>query len=90
MNAQDFVNAIKSPVVFFNSVGNPRNRIAVLHETELPFSLSSLEGDVVDGTWRWNGEGEPADCRGNTVVLVTIDDDAEEWDTQSADYEAQS
>lgn len=32
--------------------------------------LWELEGEVVDGRWEWNGEGNPTDERGNTIYNV--------------------
>lgn len=32
--------------------------------------LWELEGEVVNGRWEWNGEGNPTDERGNTIYNV--------------------
>jgi hypothetical protein len=90
MTAQDFANEIQAPVVFFTSTGYPHNRVAILESTELPFSLSQLSGEVVDGKWYWDGErygdGYPTDWHGNDVTLLTICSDKEEWELQYNDY----
>lgn len=94
MTAQDYVNSLDNPIVFYASVGTPSgDRIAAFDDTEFPFDLSDLEGAIVDDVggkwWAWNGEGDPLDFNGNTVTLVKVYDDAEEWEKQLADYEAQ-
>ena len=32
--------------------------------------LWELSGDVVDGRWEWDGNGEPRDVRGNSILNV--------------------
>ena len=92
ISAQDFANQITDnhggPCVFFTSVGSPAGRIiALLNETTLPFDPSDLDGTVdSNGQWQWDGQGDPTDERGNTVLRVTVLSNAAEYDRQHAEW----
>ena len=36
-----------------------------------PDDLFDLRGTVVNGRWEWNGNGEPSDIRGNSILNIT-------------------
>lgn len=87
-SAADFAATLTAPVVFFTSLGAPTGvRVALLEDTELPFALDALEGEVRDGEWRWDGEGDLTDWRANTVRLVTVYEDEVEFSSQREDWE---
>ena len=90
MTAQEFVNKVKFPVLFFTSIGTPTGvDIAILESTELPFDLSDLEGEEIDGayySWEWDGEGKPSDWNSNSVLMVQVRNDQIEHQRQEADY----
>lgn len=86
--ALDFFKSRKHPVLRFASIGHPSGiDLALLDETEVGFEWHDLSGLVRDdGTWEWDGEGSPADSRGNTVTAVWLRDDREEYDRQEREY----
>lgn len=98
MNAQDFVDSIEYPVVFFAGNGCPGGRsIAILDETTLPFDLSDIEGEVTDGILEANnltdGPGvndwKFSDERANTIYKIQVSNDEETWTAQNEEYNAQ-
>jgi hypothetical protein len=98
MNAQEFVNTIDNPVVFFAGVGCPAGQsIAIFEDTELPFGLEYLEGEVKDGIFEANnltsGPGaydwDFSDWNCNTIYKIQVYSDSATWDKQHAEYMAQ-
>lgn len=97
VNAQEFVNGLEFPVVFFAGVGCPGGQsIALLEGTELPFDLSDLEGEVADGQFEaknlTSGPGAHdwkfSDWKSNTIYKIQVFDDADMWNRQNDEYNA--
>lgn len=68
--------------VWFTSVGSPAGCDLFADEGE-PVELPSeswwdLEGTVAGNKWEWDGQGRPADFRGNTVQRIVAFKSAEE------------
>lgn len=98
MNAQDFVNSIKYPMLFCRCAGSPgRWKTALLEETNLPFDLGELEGEVDDcgvfeatnltcgpglHDWKYRLFG------GGVVIRAQIYSDETAWTSAYSDYEA--
>lgn len=91
MNAQDFVDGISFPVVFFAGVGCPAGQhIALLESTELPFSLADLEGEVQDEVFEANNLDDEhnwkfVDWQLNTIYKIQVFDDEDIWNRQNDD-----
>lgn len=98
-NAQDFANESSNVVVFFAGNGCPAGQnIALLEGTELPFDLSEMQGEVVDGVLTVANLNDGTGARGwrftdwnsNIVYKVQVYSDAAEWEKQNAEYMAQA
>lgn len=98
MNAQDFADELDNPCVFFAGVGCPGGMtIALLPDTDLPFDLSEIEGEVKDGVFEANNLADPdchndqacgwkfSDWNGNTVYKVQVLDDFKAYREQNED-----
>lgn len=92
MNAQEFANSLENPVLFIAGVGCPGGQsIALLAETDLPFDLSEIEGEVKDGIFEGanltSGPGaydwKYSDWRCNTIYKVQVFDDAKIYAEQA-------
>jgi hypothetical protein len=92
INAQEFVNGLEFPVVFFAGVGCPSGQsIAILDGTELPFDLSDVEGAVEDGQFEANNlsDGPGAhdwtfsDWNSNTIYKIQGFSDESIWNRQN-------
>jgi len=63
------------PVLFWTSVGTPAGSEEVLGDPDWEVSIQGWEGleGTIDseGKWQWDGEGNPLDCRSNTVLRLT-------------------
>lgn len=76
-------------IVHYVSLGAPAGSDVAYHPEywDVPISdLSDLTGTIVDGEWRWDGNGNPLDCASNSVTHLVIYPDREEWDRQCAEY----
>lgn len=98
INAQEFVNGLEFPVVFFAGVGCPSGQsIAILEGTELPFDLSEIEGLVEDGTLEANNltDGPGAhdwkffDWNSSAVYKIQCFSDKSIWNSQNDEYNAE-
>lgn len=95
INAQEFTDSIYHPCLFWAGVGCAGGQtIALLEETELPFDLSEIEGEVKDGTFEATNLNDGVnsahgwkfhDWNMNTVYKVQIFSDRAEWDRQHAE-----
>lgn len=92
INAQEFVNGLEFPVVFFAGVGCPGGQsIAILEGTELPFDLSDIDGEVeagqLDATNLSSGPGSHdwkfSDWNSNTVYKIQCFSDESIWNRQN-------
>ena len=92
MNAQEFINSISSPIVFWSSIGIWSGlRTAVLDDTEFPFDLSTVNGSInTNGEFEWDGEGDFLDYNNNSISMVIIYADADEFDRQNEEYNSGS
>jgi len=89
MNAYDFINSIPCPVVFIASIGTPMGTDTAIFsgcDPEFGFDLSDAEGEVRDGWWHWDGEGDFTDLRNNTITLIQVRNHKEIFEAQEADY----
>lgn len=97
MNAQEFVDTLEFPVVFFAGNGSPGGTsIAILDETTLPFDLDEVEGeingDVFEATNLNNGSGlhgwQFSDFKSNIIYKIQVFSDKEIWERQNDEYNA--
>lgn len=100
MNALEFANSIEHPVIFVVGNGCPAGEsIAwIPPETELPFDLDEVEGEVKDGNffctnlkfgaggWDWRF----SDWNSNLYYRIEIEDDPETWERQNAELDAEA
>ena len=88
VNGTDHANAMGYAVVFYAGVGCPGGTSIALinHETTTPFDLDNLDGVVTDGIWSWDGEGQPTDGRGNSVLKIQVYNDEDEYVRQYVEY----
>ena len=75
--------------VFFASIGTPAGDYLPLCvpevDDEFTERLASLRGYVDEhGDWAWDGNGDPRDCRGNTVTKVQAYQDRKKWADMAA------
>lgn len=86
MLASEFIDCIDSPVVFIVGVGCPAGiEIAILPETELPFQLESLEGNLRGAIFH----AENFSCRdfkGNDIYKIQIYNNEVVWEEQYSEF----
>lgn len=97
VNAQEFVNGLEFPVVFYAGVGCPGGQsIAILEGTELPFDLSEVDGTVTDGNFEATNLNDGSGAHGwrfsdhnsNTVYNIQCFSDESIWTAQNDEYNA--
>ena len=74
VTAAEFCAREKYPVVFWWVQGQPEGYIDAgdQPEVELPFSLEGIDGEVVDGKWEWDGDGDVRDSNENSIRQITV------------------
>jgi len=89
MKLSTYLETLESPIVWFSSVAEPTGgSVALIDGNELPFS-ADLSGKVdQDGNWQWDGEDNPADFVGSTVMRITAYSSKSEFDAIVADLQA--
>ena len=50
--------------------GNPDEYYCDVNDVIGELDLWNLQGTVNDGRWEWNGNGEPVDLRGNSILNI--------------------
>ena len=50
--------------------GNPDEDYCDVNDVIGELDLWNLQGTVNDGRWEWNGNGEPVDLRGNSILNI--------------------
>lgn len=97
MTAADYANDRENVIVFMVGNGCPAGKsIALLADTELPFDLDDVEGEVDEngvfeaknykfgiGAWDWNFH----DWNGNLIYKIQLYTDAAEWERQESETE---
>lgn len=51
------------------------------------FGLWDLQGEIREGAWRWNGEGDPRDGRRNSYLRIEAYTDRKKWNQLVREYE---
>jgi hypothetical protein len=100
MTLNEFANSCDFPVLLWAGVGCPGGEEVPLNhpDIELPSGFdeldqespwTSLEGtvDPNENVWRWDGDGNPTDFRGNTVYRLEAYPDRKVWEDLVATYE---
>ncbi len=92
LSLNDYADAREDVVIFFAGVGHPTGDYCLADCPDDDFAdrrgLFDLTGTVdVDGDWRWDGEGNPTDDRGNTIYKVHAYVDAAKWSELASDGE---
>lgn len=74
VTAAEFCAREKYPVVFWRVQGQPEGYIDAgdQPEVELPFSLEGIDGEVVDGKWEWDGDGDVRDFNDNSIRQISV------------------
>lgn len=73
VTAQEFINTLDYPVIFYNNLFNQSRESAVWHDYEFPFSFDDIEGEVdTEGVWDWNCETDERDNARNSIVRIKI------------------
>jgi len=89
MTLNDYANDREHVVAFVAGVGNPTGEELPLGgECDFAEGLGLLDliGTVdADGDWRWDGEGDPRDERGNSITKVSACVDRARWDELTAE-----
>ena len=98
VTAQDFANELEFPVVFYAGNGSPAGvHIALLEDTELPFDLSDVEGEVVDGVFdaknlstepHGKGDWNFSDWNQNLIYKIQVVENEDIWREQNEEYQA--
>ena len=91
MTLQEFINAHSHVMVYVFKAGEMTEPAG---HRDMDFveriGLAELEGHVDShGDWQWDGEGDPRDERGNSILKVTAYVSREEWEKTVADWEAE-
>lgn len=50
--------------------GSPDEDYCDVNDVISELDLWNLQGTVNDGRWEWDGNGEPADLRGNSILNI--------------------
>ena len=92
MNLREYVNGRDDVVIFFVSVGQPQGDYTVAGYPDLDFAdrrrLYDLEGRLGgNDEWYWDGDGDPTDDRGNSVLKVHAYVSPEMWAKVVGEYE---
>lgn len=88
MKASEYISAIGHPIVFYVSLAHPSGvSVAILPDTQLPFDLDEITGEIDDDIFRADLAGTDfSDDNGNTVTRINIYSSEEEWTEQEAEY----
>jgi hypothetical protein len=87
----DYASNRENVCVFFASIGTPAGDYLPLGvpqvDDEFTERLASLRGYVDEhGDWAWDGNGDPRDCRGNTVTKVQAYQDRTRWTNLTSEW----
>lgn len=95
MNAAEFINQIDYPVIRIAGVGHPSglDLAWIPPETEIPFDLDEIEGDVQDGEFTaanlavgTNADGwKFTDWSANVIYAIWIRSDEAVWKAQDVE-----
>lgn len=91
ISLKDFLESIKSPVLYWSSPGRPvpSGEALLLEYVEandyLP-GLLSLEGTAERGFWEWEGGNDLRDHHRNSVLTVQVHDEPSVFQEQLEDY----
>jgi len=87
-----YANDRENVVLFWASVGTPMGDYSPLGYQNIEFAdrrgLLELEGEVRDGDWLWNGEGDPSDDFANDITKLQAYVDPKRWASIVNYYEA--
>jgi len=89
MTLADYASSRDAVCVFFAGIGTPAGDYLPLGVPdvvdEFAERLLGLRGYVDEhGDWAWDGNGDPRDCRGNTVTKVQAYQNRETWADMAA------
>ena len=93
ISLNDYANGREGVVLFCVSTAVPTGDYFPLGHSDIDFAdrngLLELSGTVDEsGDWRWDGEGEPADDRGNTVTKLHAYVGEKQWAAIVEEYES--
>jgi hypothetical protein len=93
VTASEFIESIEYPVLFWASVGQPSGQsVAVFEDTEFPYSLDEIEGEVSDdGTFSATnlsdgGQWKFVDFNSNTIYKIDIFSNEKEFKSQANEH----